>query len=306
MRTSGYVVALGGFALLMAGGLGLGLWLNAGVARMEPGALELDVGPELTAVIVGNSGDDTPDARQVREAAAAYCAEAGCDLVVLLGDTVLPAGPDAPDDPRLDARIGAWAAIAPTVVVPGDRDVGPIGDGRGFGRLVSWARDNPDVLAPSATFDADAGPALLIGLDSNELLGGGAGADAQRAWLDQVLAANARPWPVALVHDVDAAEVAAVCGRARVALHAGPGRSWVERCGTTFVASGTGGETPSGEPAPQGSLHHTPAAGFVVMVAQPDRLEFRFIGADRRETFRAVKVASGAVELVDGTVLRQP
>ena len=70
MRTSGYVVALGGFALLMAGGLGLGLWLNAGVARMEPGALELDVGPELTAVIVGNSGDDTPDARQVREAAA--------------------------------------------------------------------------------------------------------------------------------------------------------------------------------------------------------------------------------------------
>jgi len=302
VQARGYALALGGFVVLLAGGLGLGLLLNQGPARLDPVHVELaDPGPEWVAVAVGNTGQDGPATRQVREAAAAWCDEHACDAVLLLGDVIGQGGPTDLADPRLDERVGPWTRVAPVWLVAGDRDRGPLDDARAVGRLVRWTSRRDDMHLPSATWSARAGDVLLLGLDSSELRDGQEGAQAQRDWLDATLQASAARWPVAMVHDPAVADTARLCGRAPLVLHAGTSRGWTERCGTAFVSVGLGD---GGDPPADPGLHSDPGPGFVGVRIAEGRATLTFVGADRTITFQAVRAPSGRVELPDGTALR--
>lgn len=305
MRSEGYVAALAGFAALMVGGIGLGLWWTSGPARLDPARVELPAG-ELRWVVVGHTGEHTATARQVREAAGIACeAAGGCTAVLLLGEVVPDRVKDA-EDPLLEQQIGAWTEVAPVFVVHGDGD---LADVRRLGAILTWARAREGVTAPSTTWSATTGRLTLLGLDSTELTAGGPGAEAQQGWIASELAAATTRWRLALSHAPDDG----LCGRFNLVFTASPRLAWTRRCGTTWLDLGTGSgdgllgqdRRASGPPDDVRILHETDQPGFALVEAADRDLRITLVGADAQARFQATLSPDGATRLPDGTLLLQ-
>lgn len=151
-------------------------------------------------VALGDVGRGTATQRRVAEAVAAVCAERGCDLVVLLGDNLYPDGMEAPDDPRMDERIGDMyaGAGAPLYLVLGNHDYGKGRDAERAGWQVAWATARDAAELPANAWWTETGPALFVGLDTNAAFQFGAGF--QSRWLADRLAESDARWKIVLGH----------------------------------------------------------------------------------------------------------
>ena len=304
------VLTVGVFAGLMAAGVAVGLWFGSAEVRVPPATLPVEDAPAWTLLVVGNTGEDTATARQVRDAARAACeAQARpCDAVVLLGDLVLPGGATDPEDPRLDALVGAWSTVAPRVwLVTGDRDDGTTESRGRVHNLLAYAARAEAVALPSPTWTASLPTASLrlLALDSRELLADTPdGAALQRAWVDETLRAGTERHTLAFVHDPMAADAAALCGRASIIVHAAPTLALHDRCGSTWIAAGTGAAAGPADLDPGGrTLFRTDSAGFAILSLDGEEWGLHFGTSDRRTPFLALRRKKGEIALPDGTLL---
>ena len=243
--------------------------------------------PSLRIAVAGDVGDRGRGAQRTGAAVARLAREAGdpWDVLLLLGDTVYPAG--NPDRLRLTV-FGPFGDVldggAELLAVLGNHDV----KGRRVDELVArlgmpgpwWARRLGDVL--------------LVGLDSTRP------ADAvQRAWLEEVLlgaGAEARWKVVALHHPPYSAGYQGSDLRARAAFvplferagvhlvlsgHEHDYQRSVPLAGVTYVVSGGASRTRRTGEAPftafSASWPH-----FVELAVFDERLEGRAIGVDGR------------------------
>lgn len=296
MKVGRYLVAGLGFALLMTGGIVVGLWASGPSGSFRAGNVELGEGDRLTLVVLGDAGGPGPTARQRREVAADWCNANDCDGVVLVGELRPPGGATDPDDPQLDEIIAPYAAIGPTVLMPGYQ--GLIQPGR-TEHLVRWAHRHPDVHLPAPAWTAAWGPATLLALDAARLPPSEDPADPQRAWLDSEIRKNAAPW---LVLGLPAARLPPgidPCDRAAVVLHRSANRTLIQQCGVTWI--GAGGPHPV--PAAAGVVHEDANPGFVTLQIDRERIVIRYLGLDSQQTFAAQRARDGSLSLMDGTVL---
>ena len=149
------LLALGAFAVLMAGGIVVGRWASSRSMRLDPAvAAEVPVASpdRLRLVAIGDVGEGNATQRQVRDAIARYCEAHGCDMAVLLGDNLYQRGMETPDDPRMDEIIGdmygAWPF--PTYMVLGNHDYNHALDRQRAAWQVAWANRTDGFEMPSA------------------------------------------------------------------------------------------------------------------------------------------------------------
>ncbi|MEQ1503053.1 MAG: metallophosphoesterase, partial [Myxococcota bacterium] len=145
-------------------------------------------------------GKGSATQRQVAAGAARVCAERGCDAVLLLGDNLYPRGMEADDDPRMDAWIGeTYRGLgAPVYLVVGNHDYGHGRDKARAAREIAWADRTPGFEFPANAWVADAGPARIIGLDTNAMFQFGARFQGQ--WLHDRLAESDARWKIVVGH----------------------------------------------------------------------------------------------------------
>jgi len=120
--------------------------------------------------------------------------------VALLGDNLYPDGLDHPDDPRAEQIIAApfRALGVPLYLVLGNHDYGHT---RGLGPArwqIAWAGRTPGVELPAHAWYFRAGPATVVGLDTNHVLQ--FGGSAQLRFLAEQLGEVQTPWRVVLGH----------------------------------------------------------------------------------------------------------
>lgn len=257
-------------------------------------------------VAVGDTGKGDDGQRRVAEAIRAVCAREGCDLVVLLGDNLYPAGMESPDDPRADERIAEpYAGVAPIYAVLGNHDWA----GRSAAvadRQLAWAAGRDEVVTDTHAWVVEAGPLLLAGVDTEAVFLWGDGP--QGPWLRGALDASDAPWKIVVGHHplrsdgphgnagayegwssvpwVSGAAVrafleGAVCGRADLYL-AGHDhtRQLLEACGTTLVVAGTGAAGTRIVDRGNAPRFADAAPGFAWLSLGTDAGELRFYGAD--------------------------
>ena len=330
------LLALGAFAVLMAGGIVVGRWASSRSMRLDP-AVAADVpvasADRLRLVAIGDVGEGNATQRQVRDAIARYCEAHGCDMAVLLGDNLYQRGMETPDDPRLDEIIGdmygAWPF--PTYMVLGNHDYNHALDRQRAAWQVAWANRTDGFEMPSATWTAAGGPAALWGLDTTEVFF--EGAEPQAAWIADTLRASSARWRVAFAHHtyvsdgphgnagsydglpgvpyVDGAAVQSlfadsVCGKFDLVLSGHDhSRQWHEACGTAWVISGTGSKATDLQDNGNRAVHRTPAHGFV-WIELGDVATVRFVDVDGTVTFEAVRDRDGTVRTPDGSTMRRP
>ncbi len=225
----------------------------------------------LRLVAIGDVGRKTDAATRVAAAVQRVCAERGCDLVVLLGDNLYPRGLETPEDPRADAYISdRYAeADAPLWLVLGNHDYGHGRSTQKAAWQVAWAQRTPGVNLPAQTWVVDAGPARLVGLDTNAALQFGEGP--QAAWLARAFDDRPDAWRVVLGHhpfrsdgphgnagayegwrfvpwmsggSLERLFEDGLCGRADLYLSGHDhSRQLIDHCGATLVVSGAGAST---------------------------------------------------------------
>jgi tartrate-resistant acid phosphatase type 5 len=179
------------------------LWLGCSQDQVSTGLAPppaLREPDKLRLLALGDAGKGNDGQRQVAAGARALCAREGCDLVVLLGDNLYPKGMESPDDPRIDRVITEMYADigAPIYLVLGNHDYGSGRDKERARWQVAWAREQKDVVMPSQAWRTDAGPARLIGLDTNAVMQ--FGGDFQQRWLREQLTSSDAVWNVVFGH----------------------------------------------------------------------------------------------------------
>ncbi|MDH3499823.1 MAG: metallophosphoesterase [Acidimicrobiia bacterium] len=142
--------------------------------------------PLLRLAVLGDVG--TGDENELATAGLVAAAAAGnpFDGLILLGDNVYENG----DPERLDATVfdpfaevlDAGAALLPVL---GNHDVR---DGNAAGQVERFG-------LPGRWYSEELGPVLFVGLDSNLV-----DDDAQRVWLETVLANSDAPWIITAMH----------------------------------------------------------------------------------------------------------
>lgn len=337
MRLRTYLRALLGLALLLGGGIGLGLFFFGDTARTEPAIAEpvAVADPELVRMVaIGDVGKDTAVQRQVRDAIGRVCQVRGCDLLALLGDNLYPRGMEAPDDPRMDEIMGqTYASLdLPTYLVLGNHDYGHRLDRQRAAWQVQWAQRTPGFELPAPTWTTHAGPVGLWGLDTTELFWSGAAP--QQVWLDRTVRASSARWRVALGHHpyksngrhgnagayeglpgvpyADGAGLAAfyqdhVCGRFDLVLTGHDHNlQWIEACGGTFVVSGAGASTTPIEDRGTASVFASDRPGFVWISFTDDALQIAFYDETAQLLFEAERTRSGEITHVRTAPPREP
>ncbi len=162
----------------------------------DAGALPAATPGVYRFVAVGDVGHAGAVHERVARAAAETCRARGCDLVVLLGDNLYPVGLESETDPRMDAIVAPWRAIAPVALVLGNHDYGLRGrDEAAAERQVRWAARSAAIL-PGKAWTASAGPARIVAVDTNRVFWWGE--SEQVAWLRAQ--PEGTPWRVLLAH----------------------------------------------------------------------------------------------------------
>jgi len=172
-------------------------------------------------VLLGDTGHGNPTQFQVASAASSVCAARGCDLALIAGDNLYPAGPSSAYDPIFDAKfeLPYRGFPAPIWLTLGNHDNGDLsGMGRGDGGQsfrgdfeVDYAHrtDRPSDLwhMPARNYTFRVGPAQFWSLDTNTLVWMGdplgvrdpAGLE-QLLWFQQSMAASDAPWKLVFGH----------------------------------------------------------------------------------------------------------
>lgn len=316
-----------GFALLIAGGIGVGLWIFSGDARPDPAVappIQVADPDRVRLVALGDVGEDSATQRHVRDAVGRVCAERGCDFAVMLGDNLYPRGLEAPDDPRMSEIVGdIYAPLKlPIYLVLGNHDYGSMLDRQKAAWQVAWAARTPGFEMPAPTWTAQAGPVGLWGLDSTEVFW--AGGEPQAAWIDQTVRASSARWRVALAHHplrsngkhgnagsyeglpgVPIADGAALeklyterlCGRFDLLLTGHDHNlQWIEHCGLTQIVSGAASKvTPRVDRGNRTVFEHD-GPGFAWIQLDPDHATIAFHGADGALLFEARRRRDGAID----------
>jgi len=162
----------------------------------EPGA-------PVRFLAIGDAGEGNADQRLVGEAAAAVCAERGCDLVLYLGDNLYQ---DKDDIAALDFA-GRFeepyrGLDLPFYVVLGNHDYGrwTVSRARAEAEL-AYAERSEKWVMPDFFYSFTYGDVTFVGLDTNALYSGWVldWDDPQLDWLGQVMEADT-PWTVAFGH----------------------------------------------------------------------------------------------------------
>lgn len=276
---------------------------NASLETAEPDRLRL--------VAIGDVGKDTEAATEVAAAVAQVCATSGCDLVVLLGDNLYPRGMEAPDDPRMDGWIrDRYAAVdAPLWLVLGNHDYGHGRSRQRAGWQVLWAERTAGANLPALAWVLDAGPARIVGLDTNAALQ--FGEKPQAELLERALGERPDAWSVVLGHhpfrsDGRHGNAGAydgwrhvpwvsggslkrlfddgLCDRADLYLSGHDhNRQLIEHCGVDLIVSGAGASTTELVDRGNDPLFAAATPGLVWLELGPDAATVRFHDASGRE-----------------------
>lgn len=146
--------------------------------------------------ILGDVGRDTKAHRAVRQLVRERCAADPCDAVLLLGDNLYPAGPDGPDDPRLDEILGDYASIgAPVWMIAGNHDHGQDGSDPPVDAEIAWAKRR-GIVFPATDYVGRIGDVSLVGVDTDRVFWG----REPGPWLDRALADRSARWRVGFGH----------------------------------------------------------------------------------------------------------
>jgi hypothetical protein len=153
---------------------------------------------------VGDTGSGAPAQLAVAGGIRAKCAADGCAFGVLLGDLIYPAGAASPADPALQALIAApYGPIGvPVYLLLGNHDYAKE-RWEQAAAYTAFAAANPRFLMPGGktAYAVAHGPVLLLALDSQPLIFGAPGAEAEQATLVRgALAAPAQPWRIVAAH----------------------------------------------------------------------------------------------------------
>lgn len=107
--------------------------------------------------VVGDVGRGTRQQAQVASALRSWCAEAGCDAVLIPGDLLYPRGMEAPDDPRAEDWVAApYRDAGPLYLALGNHDYGHGRNVEKAGWSMDWAARTEGVELP--------GPAYAVAL----------------------------------------------------------------------------------------------------------------------------------------------
>jgi predicted phosphodiesterase len=149
--------------------------------------------------VVGDTGKGNPLQQRVAQGMAGWCAEHGCDAVLVAGDLIYPRGMESADDPRAETWVAEpYRDIAPVYLTLGNHDYGHGRSLEKAGWLVDWAGRAEGVHLPSHQFEAglpDGG--RLFVLDTN--LAFQFDEQPQQQWLQQALP-QVEGWRVVLGH----------------------------------------------------------------------------------------------------------
>ena len=124
------------------------------IYQLNSGGSTTHTGP-LRFVAVGDTGKGNPTQRAVGEAIGRQCAQAGCDLVLLLGDNFYPIGVTSTSDPQWQsAFVEPYASVsAPFYAVLGNHDYGPASsDGRRSAAQIAYSQVNPKWHMPASHY----------------------------------------------------------------------------------------------------------------------------------------------------------
>jgi hypothetical protein len=263
-------------------------------------------GPRFFAL--GDGGTGSPDQHRVGSAVREKCASAGCDFGVLLGDNFYPDGVESAEDPQWATKFeqpyaGILAAGIPFYAVLGNHDYA---DGRDFGRgahQVAYGQNHPLWRMPAAHYAFAEGHAAFLALDTTALDARLPGAEAEQArTVEQALAANSRPWVIALGHHpllsngtngnargaLERFLSSQVCPRADLYISGHDHNLQVlahASCRALLAVSGGGGYATYTLPGGHATLFQTQALGFMYVSVEPARLTVEVVGADGQTLF---------------------
>lgn len=147
--------------------------------------------PALGVVFFGDSGTGGPAQQRVAEQVEAWCAVERCDLLVLLGDNVLPDGVSSDDDPLWDSRIeqpyGSLGAEIRPVLGNHDHRGDPDAQVAHSARSDHWTM-------PARYYSFERGPVAFFALDTERM------DRQQRRWLRRGLRQSEARWIVVYGH----------------------------------------------------------------------------------------------------------
>ncbi len=147
--------------------------------------------PELGVVFFGDSGTGGPGQARVAAVVAEHCSQERCDLLLLLGDNLMPDGASGPDDPR-------WAAMVEEPYGHLGLTIRPVlgnHDHRGdpWAQVTRSARSSLWDM-PAGYYAFEAGPAAFFALDTPAM------DRRQRRWLARGLRRCEAPWVIVYGH----------------------------------------------------------------------------------------------------------
>lgn len=176
-------------------------WMGCSEGRVDTARVEPPVlaDPDrVRFVALGDAGKGNAVQARVARSVANTCDELGCDLILLLGDNLYPAGMEAPDDPRAEERIALpYVPTAPVYAVLGNHDWNNRDDERAAWQI-AWASQRDGIELPAPAWSMAAGPVTFAAIDTNTAFQ--RGRSFQQAWLVETLDAADTPWKVVLGH----------------------------------------------------------------------------------------------------------
>ena len=224
----------------------------------------------LRAVLVGDIGRTGANHQRVADSVRSVCAMRGCDLILFPGDNLYPRGVQEGEAHLLEEILAPYtAAGAPLMLVLGNHDWGHGFDKSAAQRQLDAAREHDEWVLPSLDYEVNAGPAMLLAVDTTRAFWDGP--RGRERWVHERLTSSESPWKVVLGHHTlrsdgphgDAGHYEGwtgvpwmsgngvvkmleqnVCEHADLYLAGHDhSRQWLMDCGTHFLVSGAGAST---------------------------------------------------------------
>lgn len=259
-------------------------------------------------VAIGDTGRGTAGQYAVADAIARFCADAGCDFGVMLGDNIYDSGASSVDDAQFQSKFEQpYASLSfPFYVVLGNHDYGNRGAGDEFWKgqvQVDYSARSSKWRMPAAHYRAVEGPVEFFAIDTTMQLY--ARDAAQRRDVAQWLSESKAPWKIVLGHhpylsngphgnagrydgvagagsEVKDFAEGVFCGKADAYL-SGHDHSlqWLTpTCnGTALMVSGTGAN-PTTVSNRNAAYYQAAKLGFLYVVAESGRLTTKFVNTD--------------------------
>lgn len=155
----------------------------------------------LRFIALGDTGEGNAAQYAVAAAIKAWCATAGCDFVVLLGDNIYDDGPQKLDDDQFQSKIvKPYENVdLPFYLIMGNHDYGKIiPDAEKVKYYLDFSKKFPKFQFPSNYFHHVQGPAHLLMMDTHEVfIGQGA---TQTGYWGPVIQNSLAAWRIAFGH----------------------------------------------------------------------------------------------------------